>query len=77
LQTLIPYYMKDFFNYGDVQTSFMYMASGIECLMMLVILIFLSRVVYDWVLHLVGLLLLTLGFVVMVAIVPQFEPGKI
>lgn len=68
--------MKDYFNYGDVPISFMYMASGAECLIMLAVLIFISKVVYDWVLHLVGLLLATAGYLVMLYYVPQFTPGE-
>jgi hypothetical protein len=68
--------MKDYFNYGDVPVSFMYMASGAECLIMLAILIFASKVVSDWVLHLVGLLLASVGYLVMLYYVPQFTPGE-
>lgn len=68
--------MRDYFNYGDVPVSFMYMASGAECLIMLALLIYASKVVPDWVLHLVGLLLAAAGYLVMLYYVPQFTPGE-
>jgi len=68
--------MKEYFNYGDIPISFMYMLSGVECLLLLVTLIFISKVVHDWVLHLAGLLLIVVGYIIMLYYVPQFTPGK-
>jgi hypothetical protein len=68
--------MKDYFHYGDVPISFMYMASGAECLIMLALLIFASKVVPDWFLHLVGLLLAAAGYLMMLHYAPQFTPGE-
>lgn len=67
--------MKDYFGFGDVETSFMYMAGGLECLLMLGLVMVISRVVPDWMLHLSGLLLIVTGFAMFTVILPSFTPG--
>ncbi|XP_046386499.1 uncharacterized protein LOC124156172 isoform X2 [Ischnura elegans] len=75
IETIIPVYMKGYWDFGDVGTSMAYLIGGGQCLILFAALIPISKVVTDTVLQLVGLLLLLVGMGVLAIVLPMTEKG--
>ncbi|XP_071448637.1 major facilitator superfamily domain-containing protein 8-like [Hetaerina americana] len=76
VETIIPVFMKGAWGFGDIGTSMAYLIGGMQCLFLFGILIPVSKVISDTVLHLIGLILLILGMGVLAVVLPIIEKGS-
>ena len=68
--------MQDYFGYGVYENSLVYMAGGLEALIVFFGVAFVSRWVRDTTLQLVGWFLMLAAQIWLLVVIPQFERGK-